>query len=101
MTRVVGLPAENVTILQCVELDCHVRETIPLNLTLMEAGVPGRIQPGRLDVSLARENVIILHSVVMGCHVRVKKNGNLSSVLQVDREIKTLIKNMTFINVSN
>ena len=89
MTRVVGLPAENVTILQCVELDCHVRETIPLSLTLMEAGVPGRIQPGKEAVSVARENVIIHHSVETGCHVREIKNGNLSSVLQVNREIKT------------
>ena len=91
MTRVVGLPAENVTILQCVELDCHVRETIPLNLTLMEAGVPGRIQPGKEAVSVARENVTVLHSVVMGCHVREIKLGNLSSVLQVKREISTFL----------
>ena len=89
MTRVVGLPAENVTILQCVELDCHVRETIPLNLTLMEAGVPGRIQPGKEAVSVARDSVTVPQSVVMGCHVREIKNGNLSSVLQVNREIKT------------
>ena len=77
MTMDVGLPAENVTILQCVELDCHVRENLPLNLTLMEAGVPGRIQPGREAVSVAGENVIILHSVVMGCHVREIQLGNL------------------------
>ena len=89
MTRVVGLPAENVTILLCVELDCNVRETIPLNLTLMEAGVPGRIQPGKEAVSVARENVIIHHSVETGCHVREIKNGNLSNVLQVSREKKT------------
>ena len=89
MTRVVGLPAENVTILQCVELDCHVREKIPLNLTLMEAGVPGRIQPGKEAVSVARENVTVLLSVVMDWIVREILLGNLSSVLQVNREIRT------------
>ena len=87
MTRVVGLPAENVTILQCVELDCHVRETIPLNLTLMEAGVPGRIQPGKEAVSVARENVTVLLSVVMDWIVREILLGNLSSVHQVSREL--------------
>ena len=79
MTRVVGLPAENVTILQCVELDCHVRENLPLNLTLMEAGVPGRIQPGKEKkaASLGRENVIILHSVEQDSPVRESQLGNL------------------------
>ena len=76
---VVGLPAENVTILQCVELDCHVRENLPLNLTLMEAGVPGRIQPGKEKkaASLGRENVIILHSVEQDSPVRESQLGNL------------------------
>ena len=89
MKVVVGLPAENVTILQCVELDCHVRETIPLNLTLMEAGVPGRIQPGKEAVSVARENVTVLLSVVMDWIVREILLGNLSSVLQVSMELET------------
>ena len=79
MTRVVGLPAENVTILQCVELDCHVRETIPLNLTLMEAGVPGRIQPGKEKkaASVVPENVTVLHSVEQDSPVRETQLGNL------------------------
>ena len=74
-----GLPTENATAQHRVELACLVREIPPRNLTLTEAGVPGRIQPGREKkaASLGRENVTVRHSVEQDSPVRESQLGNL------------------------
>ena len=79
MRMAAGLPAENATVQHHVELGCRVRESQPRNLTLTEAGVPGRIGPGREKkaVSVGRENATILHSVELDSPVREILHGNL------------------------
>ena len=80
-----GLPTENATVQHRVELACLVREIPPRNLTLTEAGVPGRIQPGKEKkaASVGPENVTVLHSVEQDSPVRETQRGNLLNVLQV------------------
>ena len=74
-----GLPTENATVQHRAERACIVREIPPRNLTLTEAGVPGRIQPGKEKkaASLGRENVIIHHSAEQDSPVRETQHGNL------------------------
>ena len=79
MRMAVGLPAENATVQHLVELDWIVRESQPRNLTLTEAGVPGRIRP-RKEKKVAfmrRENATILHSVERERTVREILHGHL------------------------
>ena len=79
MRMAAGLPAENATVQHRVELGCLVREIPPRKLTLTEAGVPGRIGPGREKraVSVEQDNVIILPSVGQGRNVTEIQLGNL------------------------
>ena len=74
-----GLPTENATVQHRAELACLVREIPPRNLTLTEAGVPGRIQPGKEKkaASVGPENVTVLHSVEQDSPVRETQLGNL------------------------
>lgn len=85
MRKDAGLPTENATVQHHVELACLVREIPPRNLTLTEAGVPGRIPPGKEKkaVSVGRENVTILLSVELDSPVREIQLGNLWNVLQL------------------
>ena len=85
MRMAAGLPADNATVQHLAELACIVREIPPRNLTLTEAGVPGRIQPGKEKkaASVGRENVTVLHSVEQDSPVRETQLGNLWNVLQV------------------
>ena len=79
MRMAAGLLTENATIHDHVELGCLVRESQPRKLTLTEAGVPGRIPPGREKraVSAEHDNAITHPSVAQGRTVREIQLGNL------------------------
>ena len=79
MRMAAGLLTENVPVQHHVELGCLVRESQPRNLTLTEAGVPGKIRPGKEKKAalLGPENVTILHSVAQDSPVREIQHGNL------------------------
>ena len=76
---VVGLPPESALIQHPAELGCLVRESQPLKLTQTEAGVPGRIPPGREKwaVSVEHDNAVTHQGVAQGRTVREILLGNL------------------------
>ena len=79
MRMAAGLPPDTVPIQHPVELGCSARERTPHNLTETEAGVPGRIPPGREKraVSVEHDIAIIPPSVAQGSPVREILHGNL------------------------
>ena len=80
-----GLLPESATVQHPAELGCLVRESQPRNLTETEAGVPGRIGPGkeRKAVSVEHDNAVAHLGVAQGRTVREILHGNLLNVLQV------------------